>query len=174
MRRHNVAADPPPPGRFDVVHARLVLIYVPARDQALRHMVTALRPGGLLLVEDFDIDLQPSACLYSHSGEERPADQIRAGFIDLLAARGADPCYGRSLPGRFRDLRLHEVGADAYFPLAHPAAARLEMADVEQVRDQLIAHGHVTPGEVEAHPAAARRLDLTNPPLVSAWGRRKG
>ncbi|HEY0530993.1 MAG TPA: class I SAM-dependent methyltransferase [Actinoplanes sp.] len=47
VRRHDVAADPPPePGTFDLVHARLVLVHVPDRARALATMAAALRPGG--------------------------------------------------------------------------------------------------------------------------------
>ena len=60
---HDVAADPPPGGPFDLVHARLVLVHVPERDRALANMVAALRPGGVLLVEDADPALQPCSCL---------------------------------------------------------------------------------------------------------------
>lgn len=42
---HDVAADPPPPGGFDLVHARLVLVHVTDRAEALRRMVQALRPA---------------------------------------------------------------------------------------------------------------------------------
>ena len=59
VRSHDVARDAPPGDSFDLVHARLVLVHVPDRDQALRRMVSALRPGGWLLVEDFDVALQP-------------------------------------------------------------------------------------------------------------------
>jgi hypothetical protein len=58
--------------------------------------------------------------------------------------------------------------------LAQPAAARLEAANVIQVRDELIASGHATAEELDAHLAAiaSGHLDLATPPLVSAWGRR--
>ena len=49
--RHDVGLDPPPEGSFDLVHARLVLVHVPQRDQALAAMVSVLRPGGWLVVE---------------------------------------------------------------------------------------------------------------------------
>ena len=56
---HDVAADPPPGEAFDLVHARLVLVHVTGRDTALGNMVTALRPGGILLVEDADPACSP-------------------------------------------------------------------------------------------------------------------
>src|SRR5690349_24112227 len=57
--QHDVAHDEPPAGdKFDLVHARLVLLHIPERNQALRRMVAALRPGGVMLVEDYDIQMQ--------------------------------------------------------------------------------------------------------------------
>ena len=177
VRRHDVAADEAPGGGFDLVHARLVLVHVPARDDALRSMAGALRPGGWLLVEDFDTDLQPVACLDASAGETgRRANRVRDGLLALLAARGIDPRFGRSLPRRLRAAGLVDVGADAYLPVADPAVARLEAANVRQVRDALVATGTITVADVDAHLDAVARgdLELTTPPLVSAWGRRPG
>jgi hypothetical protein len=44
------------------VHARLVLAHVGRHAQALAAMVTAIRPGGWLLVEEADPGLQPLVC----------------------------------------------------------------------------------------------------------------
>src|SRR4051812_32205753 len=41
--RHDVVGDEPPTGEFDLVHARLMLMHVPERDEALRRMISALR-----------------------------------------------------------------------------------------------------------------------------------
>jgi hypothetical protein len=96
------------------------------------------------------------------------------GFVDLLGRRGVDLRYGRTLPSRLRAAGLGEVAGDAYFPVAMAAAAALEIANVGQVRDGLVAQGYATADEVDAHLAAlaAGRVDVTTPPLVSAWGRR--
>lgn len=52
FRRHNLAAEAPPPGRFDLVLCRNVLLYFsPAvRRQVFERLAVALRPGGLLVL----------------------------------------------------------------------------------------------------------------------------
>ena len=80
VRRHDIARDDPPPGVFDLIHARLVLIWIPQRDEALRRMAGALRPGGWLLIEDFDPSLQPAACIDAHLPDHDTANKLRAGF----------------------------------------------------------------------------------------------
>jgi len=171
---HDVAADPPPAGPFDLVHARLVLVHVPERDTALANMFAALRPGGVLLVEDADPALQPLSCLEETRPEEMLANRLRRGFRSLLAERGVDLAYGRSLPRRLRAAGLVGVAADASFPVSDPACDQLEIATVNLVRDQLLDHGVATKDEIAQHLAnvAAGKLDLAQPPMISCWGRR--
>jgi trans-aconitate methyltransferase len=51
--RHDIAAEDLPTG-FDLVHARWLVHWLPDKRLGLRRMVAALRPGGLLLVEEPD------------------------------------------------------------------------------------------------------------------------
>lgn len=172
--RHDVAADPPPPGGFDLVHARLVLVHVTDRAEALRRMVQALRPGGRLLLEDADPGLQPLLCPDESGPEQRLANRLRSGFRALMAARGADLAYGRTLPRLLREAGLEDVRADAYFPITSPACSVLEAATVRQIRGLLVAEGLATDEEIDRHLASVStgRLDLATAPLISAWGRR--
>ncbi len=171
---HDVGADPAPSGRFDLVHARLVLVHVPARDAALAAMAAALRPGGVLLVEDADPALQPLSCLEEIGPAQELANRIRRGFRALLAERGVDLAYGRSLPRRLRAVGLAQVGADAAFPVSDPACNALETATITLIRDELLDHGIATEEEIDVHLAnvAAGLLDLAQPPMISCWGRR--
>ena len=174
VRRHDVAADDPPEGPFDLVHARLVLVHVADRDRALRAMVSALRPGGALLLEDADPALMPLICPDEHGPAEVLANRLRRGFRELLKERGAELAYGRRLPRLLREAGLADVRSDAYFPIALPAATVLEDASVRQVRDLLVARGLATDEEIDTHLAnvTSGRLDLATAPMISAWGRR--
>lgn len=173
-RRHDVAADEPPAGPFDLVHARLVLVHVTDRARALRNLVSALRPGGWLLLEDADPALQPLSAPDEHGPAERLANRLRTGFRTLLAQRGADLGYGRTLPRALREAGLLDVQADAYFPITSPACRTLEAATVRQLRRELVTQGLATEAEIEEHltNVATGDLDLATAPLVSAWGRR--
>src|SRR3954464_3643195 len=54
ISRHDLMRDDVLDDRFDAVHERLVLVHIPEAIRAVERMVSALRPGGWLLVEDFD------------------------------------------------------------------------------------------------------------------------
>ncbi|MDG4800694.1 methyltransferase domain-containing protein [Micromonospora sp. WMMD980] len=175
VREHAVVRDPPPqPGTFDLVHARLVLVHVPDRARALATMVAALRPGGWLLVEDADTELQPLACLDEVGPAQQRANTLRRAVRELMTRRGADMRFGRTLPGALRAAGLVDVAASGWFPVGGLACDRLEAATVRMVRADLLAAGLTGDAEIDAHLAAvdAGDLDLTLAPLVSAWGRR--
>jgi SAM-dependent methyltransferase len=90
--RHDVTADGFPPGSFDLVHARAVLMHIPARMATLQRMVSWLAPGGWLLVEDGDFgmwqaDLDPLWSAHPGGGIVTPAEAAS------LAARLTEPDF---------------------------------------------------------------------------------
>jgi SAM-dependent methyltransferase len=172
--RHDVGIDPPPDGPFDLVHARLVLVHVPQRDRALAAMVSALRPGGWLVVEEADPALQPLLCLEDDGPAQQLANRLKRGFRQLMAERGVDLAYGRKLPRLLREAGLVDVTADAYFPVTGPALVELERATTEQIRDRLLDSGLATAQEIDQHLAnlSGGPLDLATSPMITAWGRR--
>jgi SAM-dependent methyltransferase len=174
VRRHEIGTEPGPEEEFDLVHTRLVLVHVPQRAAALRTLVRSLKPGGWLLVEDADPALQPLLCPDESGPEQVLANRLRRGFRSLMAERGVDLAYGRTLPRLLRDAGLVDVQADAYFPITAPACTALELATVAQIRDQLVASRLATDAEIDEHVAnvGTGLVDLATSPMVSAWGRR--
>ncbi len=59
LRRHNLVMDPAPPGPFDLVLCRNVLIYFDPRTAGavLRRLAGALRPGGVLVLGPVELPL---------------------------------------------------------------------------------------------------------------------
>ncbi|MET9680680.1 methyltransferase [Streptomyces coeruleorubidus] len=175
VRVHDLGAQEPPGEGFDLVHARLALVHVADRAQALRSMVQALRPGGRILVEDADPALQPLLCPDEYGPEQQLANRLRQGFRRLLADRGTDLPCGRVLPRLLREAGLTRVHADAYFPVGSPACAALEAVTIRQIRDQLVTAGLATDQDIDRHLANVTSgvLDLTTAPMISAWGRKQ-
>ena len=174
VAHHDVGLDPPPEGPFDLIHARLVLVHVPRRIEAMAAMARVLRPGGWLLVEDADPALQPLTCIDEYGPEQSLANRLRSGFRTLLSEQGVDLSYGRTLPRRLRQAGLVDVAADAFFPVGGPECRVLELATIEQTGERMIQRGLATSEEIDRHLAAIAGgdLDFATSPMISAWGRR--
>jgi SAM-dependent methyltransferase len=174
VKRHDIGTDPAPDELFDLVHARLVLVHVPRRAEALSTMIRAVRPGGWLLLEEADPGLQPLVCPDESGDEQRLANKLKLGFRSLMSDRGVDLSFGRTLPRLLRSAGMTDVRSDAYFPMGGPVCNELERATVEQIRERLLAAGLATEDEIEQHLSnvASGQLDLATSPMVSAWARK--
>lgn len=179
IRRHDIGADPLPEQTFDLIHERLVLIHVPGRDEALRTMVAALKPGGWLVVEDFASGLHDRSFPSEHSYDPELVGLVQKMFGSMyqrMAARSSDPTLGRSLYQRLHKLGLCEVGSEGYLSIwqGGSAGSRVDRANFEQLRDEFVGAGLVTNQEVDRvlemfdDPAFA----FSTPIMMTAWGQR--
>jgi SAM-dependent methyltransferase len=174
VMQHDVGTDPAPHGPFDLVHARLVLVHVPQRAAALATMISALGPGGWLLVEEADPGLQPLVCPDEYGPEQELANRLKTAFRALMSERGVNLRFGRELPRLLRSCGLLDVQSDAYFPMGGPACNELERATVEQIAERLIRADLATEEDITQHLSnvATGQLDLATSPMVSAWARK--
>jgi 2-polyprenyl-3-methyl-5-hydroxy-6-metoxy-1,4-benzoquinol methylase len=178
IRRHDIGSDPLPAQAFDLIHSRLVLIHVPARELALERMITALKPGGWLVVEDFDQTFNDSS--YPTADREAAAhvQKVMAAQYRLMAARSGELSltWGRSLYRRLRAQGMVNVGMEGYLAIreGRTPGARLSEANFEQIREEAVRAGFVTNEEID------QALALLNDPefaisghiMFTAWGRR--
>ena len=174
VMRHDVGIDPAPYDNFDLVHARLVLVHVRERINALTTMMGALRPGGWLFLEEADPGLQPLVCPDEYGDEQRLANKLKLAFRSLMSERGVDLSFGRTLPRLLRAAGMSDVQSDAYFPIGGPVCNELERATIAQIRDRLVSSGLASAEEIELHLSnvASGQLDLATSPMVSAWARK--
>jgi SAM-dependent methyltransferase len=171
--RHDLLADDLP-GGFDLVHARWLLHWLPGRALGLRRMVGALRPEGVLLVEEPDFVTAFGAC-------EPPVLRrvLIAGIRLIEEVASADAEYGRRLLDDLTAAGLVEVAAEGRCPLVRggssPAAHFLRLT-LEKVRQPLVTGGKVTGAEMGEAVAALDDPSVTvvMPMTVAAWGRRPG
>ena len=168
----DITTQPLPDDEFDLIHARLLLEHLPSRDDVLAGLVGALRPGGWLLIEDFDWAtaalVDPPSRTYT-----TVADACRA----FLSDHGYDPAYGRRLPRALRSAGLLDVGVHA--------ESRQVWADpihgipqwgllVDQLAPGLTAAGLVDDTELDEFRRLLHdgRTACFAPLMVSCWGRR--
>jgi SAM-dependent methyltransferase len=175
VRRHDITRDPLPASTFDVIHARLVLIHLPQRHAVLTSMVSALKPGGHLLIEDFDT-AGHTLCPHDPHHDDALLNTVSRAFTSLLAARGGDTSYGRRLPHLLRQAGLSDIHADGHVAIGPGGSpiTDLNQANIEQTKGELTAAGLLTPQQINQfqHRISDPRLTLMMPLLVSATGQR--
>ncbi len=141
VRRHDLLQDEPPGARFDLIHARLVLQHLPERHKVLAQLATALRPGGWLLLEDFDCSYLPA--LTRDTSHAALYDRVIATMLETMAAAGIDLAWGSRTYEGIRAVGLADVTSTTYAaacPGGTPGA-RLFAVNARQLQGRLLAAG---------------------------------
>jgi SAM-dependent methyltransferase len=178
VRRHNILEENLEPAHYDLVHCRAVLMHLPDPIRALRRLVSAVRPGGWLLVEEADGSASFGAADPGHrraSGFDRSS---RALWATLKATGTMDLDFGRRLPTLFEGLGVRDLGHEGVTLTGRggdPQARFIQMTD-EILRERFVAAGVLTEAEFdELHRAYDdRSFWFVGFTLFGAWGRRAG
>jgi SAM-dependent methyltransferase len=161
-------------GSFDLVHERLVLINVSAREAFLMEMLSLLRPGGTVALED--VDNVSWLCQPAHPSW----DILLNAFHTVFHAGGGDGYVGRRLP-----VFLHAAGVSNIQtkvtvetpPLGDYRRTHL-LSLIDSVRDKIIVNGVLDEAKLNEHrEALAQHLKdpgttVIDKLLVQCWGQK--
>jgi SAM-dependent methyltransferase len=151
-------------GAYDLVHTRLLLLHLPERDEVLPRLAAAVRPGGILLIEEDDA----YPILATSTGADRDA---WAAFLSMMGSAGVDPAWARHAPARLDALGLEDVEAETSTQTFRGGSppARFWSLTWLQVRERMVPRAVVDAGRAELEDPARW---FVGPALVAAWGRR--
>jgi predicted O-methyltransferase YrrM len=172
VRRQNIVTDPLEEGLYDLVHAKILLLHLREREQVLQQLVAALRPGGILLVEESDIrsiqTCEPPSSLLSRSG---------AAIASLFERGGVDSAYGLKLLPAVARTGLKHIGSDCQLSAIQcgsPQSITLSLT-LQHLSTKIVGTGLMSQEEVDAALDKLRQPSETmiyTPITVSVWGQR--
>jgi SAM-dependent methyltransferase len=163
-----------PPGSFDLVHARTLLVNLPEPAVVAAEMVRLARPGGW--VASMEPDTEHALCYPPHPAFDRLCEIFTVAF----SRNGADPWIGRRVPELFRHAGLEDVEVEAkvqMYPLGNSRRTiRLDL--VRSMRSQVVEMGLASIAELDELDTAARvhlddpRTVVMSGLLFLTWGRK--
>ena len=159
---------------FDFVHERLVMINVSAREAFLSEMLSLLRPGGTVALED--VDNVSWLCQPAHPSW----DALLNAFHTAFHAGGGDGFVGRRLPVLLRAAGVQNIRIRVTVETPQLGDYRRShlIALIDSVRDKIITKGSLKETELNQHrEALARHLNdpattVIDKLLVQCWGQK--
>jgi SAM-dependent methyltransferase len=174
VRTHDIVSDPLEEGCYDLVHARAVLEHLPERDDVLRRLIGAVKPGGWLTVDcgDFSSVRQVGGRLEDREFFEEAFEAVTGtsrGF-------GADLLYGGRIGDAFRAGGLEQVEVEGFITewgLAHPIGSLYELT-FQRLQQPAIETGAITSADFDRLLEVMRSPDFRalSHIFYSARGRR--
>jgi ubiquinone/menaquinone biosynthesis C-methylase UbiE len=163
-----------PKSAFDLVHERLVMINVPTREALLKEMISLLRPGGTIILEDIDdisytcVPLHPSWTILLNA------------FHTTFHANGANAFIGRELTRYLREAGINNVRVKIHVGAVSPGEYRRThlLSLLDALHEKVVHSGVLTETQLSEHRAAL--IDHLKDPdtllidklLVQAWGQK--
>jgi len=156
---------------YDLVYTRFLLAHLGEPTQALRAMVRAVKPGGVVVVED--VEFSAAFCY--------PPNVTFARFVrwscETVRSRSANLDIGPRLPASLRAAGLSAVAMTlAQVPLYHREDKGLFGASMRQRRSAMLAEGVANEEEFDEAYAALRAFAddpesvLAMPRVWQVWG----
>lgn len=158
--QHDILAEPPPEGDFDLVHARWILHHLPKPEAAIRHMISAVRPGGWLLLEE--VDFFPV-----HASDNADYRDFMTALVNtVVRASGRDCFWARELPTLVEGLGMQNIEGEGDFSLLKGGSEVAEFfaLTAEQMREPMITSGAIDAEKLD------RALELLSQPSFWAFG----
>ncbi|MER7935989.1 MULTISPECIES: class I SAM-dependent methyltransferase [unclassified Streptomyces] len=157
-------------GRFDVVHARFVLMHLPEHDRVITALAGLVEPGGVLVLSD-------AVDLTSDRTPDTPYTTVmRAMWQGLRATIGTDVSWVPSYPQLLRGAGLVSVAAEIHVPPLVPDSpvSRFWADTWERSRAAMLATGLVDDAAVDAavRYLASDECAALSAGMLTAWGRR--
>jgi SAM-dependent methyltransferase len=167
VRQLDVVTEELPEAAFDFVHTRAVLMHIGQRDQVLPKLVKALRPGGILLLEE--VDMSPA-----FEGDTIFARAVRA-VHPYIEAAGGSLRWARAMPDWVAAAGLADIGSSVEYvslPGGSPLAQFFRLSWLE-----LLEKIDFTGAERELIETCRAALDQPGGDypgwdLVTVWGQR--
>ena len=175
IRRHDITSDTLPERTFDLVHARMVLEHLSDRSRILSRMVSSLKPGGWLVVEDQDIvSVAPASKVNEAVNSQFMLRSL--ALVRLLRAAGVDLEYGRRLYGDLVSENLVDVSAEGRVSAIAGGSQLAEFWRLtwEQLGPRLIGSKLLSEWDVQDYIEMLDdpRFVWISPMIVTACGRR--
>jgi len=158
---------------FDVIYCRFVLTHLPERDRAMRCMLGAVKPGGLMIFEDIDYSGH-----FCHPARPVMDDYMRL-YAETARRNGADAYFGLKMPLFLKSAGLVEIETRVSYPAGLDGEAKIVNAlTMEGIGPRVVEAGLATAEEVERIVDAL--YDIAADPtifasiarVVQAWGRK--
>ncbi|MCC3766762.1 class I SAM-dependent methyltransferase [Streptomyces sp. UNOC14_S4] len=171
LRRLDVRTDELPGAAFDLVHARMVLQHLEDPATAVRRMVRALRPGGVLFVEDTD-----ALTLFRSAASEDFLKDVHTAAYQVMEQTGYSMRGGHFDHRAALDVGLEDVWAEGRAVMVQGGSlrARMYVLWLEYLRPELLAQGLLTEERVDE--AVRAMNDPANhwlsQVLISTYGRK--
>jgi SAM-dependent methyltransferase len=169
VRRIDLREDELPQSEFDLVHARLVLEHLTDRKQILDRLTTTLRPGGWIVIEDYDWSA------FGFAGDDAVLSHVADALLEFMGRAGFERDYGARVIADIAGAGFTEIRGEGRVRVIDSSSPGFEFFRLtfESLRHAVVDAGLLTVEEAEAASVRfGENLRVSTPLMMAGIGRR--
>jgi len=169
VRRLDLRTDELPQSAFDLVHARLVLEHLTERRQIIDRLAATLRPGGWLVIEDYDWGP------FGFEGEDPQFERMAGAVLTFMQRAGVEHRYGRRLVSDIADAGLTDVRGEGRARVIDSSSPGFDFfrLSFESLRGAIVDAGLISDEDADATAARfGETMRVVTPLMMAGIGRR--
>jgi ubiquinone/menaquinone biosynthesis C-methylase UbiE len=158
----------------DFVYARFILTHLADPKALLRLASAALKPGGMIMVEDVDI------AGHFSSPENTAFDRTIELYMALSRRRRGNPIIGRRLAPLLEEAGFRDVRTTLVQPFSRQGDAKdVAILTFEAISDGLVSEGLASRKEIDRLSRELKAFNqepdtiVSMPRIFQAWGRKQ-
>jgi SAM-dependent methyltransferase len=170
VRRIDLREDDLPLSEYDLVHSRLVLEHLSGRKQILDRLVATLKPGGWMVIEDYDWSN------YGFEDGSQGFSEIGEVLFDFMTTAGFERDYGRRVVSDMDAAGLTELRGEGRARLIDSTSPGFDFFRLtfESLREAVVKAGYLSAEQAEAAASVFQEdRRLLTPMMMAGIGRRR-
>lgn len=169
VRRVDVRTDDLPQAEFDLVHSRLVLEHLSDRTQILQRLARTLRPGGWIVIEDYDW-----SC-FTFEGDDPAIARVTEAILGFMQQAGFERDYGRRVVTEIAEAGFTDVRGEGRVRIIDSTSPGFDFFSLsfESLKGAVVDAGLLSADEAEAASARlGEDMRVWTPLMMAGIGRR--
>ena len=157
VRRHDIVNDDLEIDRYDLVHARYVLLHLKEWEVVLKKLADSLRPGGWLFIEDPDLD-EMKCDAATEDVDRAIIGRHFEAVKQMMSNFGMDMNFGSNTLKAFKDNGLEHLKSESSSQVVFGGSQIAEIfRPSAEMKDGLVSAGLVTGEEVDEFTDGTRK-----------------
>jgi SAM-dependent methyltransferase len=169
VRRVDIREDELPQAEFDLVHARLVLEHLSDRTQILQRLGGTLRPGGWIVIEDYDWSN------FAFADDDPALTAVGDAILTFMQQAGFERDYGRRVVDEIAEAGFTDVRGEGRLRVIDSSAPGFDFfrLSFESLRETLVDSGMISAADADAASARwGEDMRVFTPVMMAGIGRR--
>jgi SAM-dependent methyltransferase len=169
VRRVDIRSDELPQAEFDLLHARLVLEHLSGRTEILQRLAAALRPGGWIVIEDYDW-----SC-FGFEGDDPEIARVTDAILGFMQQAGFERDYGRRVVTEIADAGFTEVRGEGRMRIIDSTSPGFDFfrLSFESLKGAVVDAGMLSAEDAEAASARfGEDMRVWTPLMMAGIGRK--